>query len=324
MTFFWIFAGLILLLFGAEFLVRGAVALARRLEVSEMLIGMTIVAYGTTTPELVASLEAALIGAPGIAVGNVVGSNIANILLILGTSAVIFPIACKPRVLYRDGAVMLGVALLFAVLGLSGALTQWQGALMLAALIGFSIYAYVSERRGAAAAEIHSRGAEEIKEVPPTLWLALLSVIGGVATVILGAHLLVTGAIELARAMGVSEAVIGLTLVAVGTSLPELATATVAAYRRHSDVALGNVLGANIYNILGIMGVVSVVSPLSIPAEIIRFDLWAMVAVTVALLAAIFLRRGLSRPLACAFLLVYAAYIVLKYDGFSGAAPGLG
>ncbi len=166
MTFFEVFAGLILLLFGAEFLVRGAVALARRLEVSEMLIGMTIVAYGTTTPELVASLEAALIGAPGIAVGNVVGSNIANILLILGTSAVIFPIACRPRVLYRDGTVMLGVALLFAVLGLSGALTQWQGALMLAALIGFSVYAYVSERRARPPPKCTAAGPRKSKRYP--------------------------------------------------------------------------------------------------------------------------------------------------------------
>ncbi len=315
MSFVLTIAGLIMLLFGAEFLVRGAVALARRLKVSPMVIGLTIVAYGTTAPELVVSLKAALIGATGIAVGNVVGSNIANILLILGTSAVIFPIVCQPRKLIRDGAVIGAVAVFFALLGLGGVITPWHGIPMLAALVGFSVYAYISERRGGGAAEMHEHEEAEFEDVPQALWLTLLSIIGGVACVVLGAQLLLDGAIELARMFGVSEAVIGLTLVAIGTSLPELATAVVAAYRRHSDVALGNVLGANLYNILGIMGVVSVITPITIPAQMVAFDLWVMVAVTFALLIALFAARGISRPLGIGFLAAYGAYVWVEYYG---------
>lgn len=315
MSFVLTIAGLILLLFGAEFLVRGAVALARRLKVSPMVIGLTIVAYGTTAPELVVSLKAALIGAPGIAVGNVVGSNIANILLVLGTSAVIFPIVCKPRVLIRDGTVMGVVAILFALLGLGGVITPWHGIPMLAALVVISIYAYIAERRGGAAAEIHEHEEAEFEDLPQALWLTLLSIIGGITSVVLGAQLLLDGALDLARMFGVSEAVIGLTLVAIGTSLPELATAAMAAYRRHPDVALGNVLGANLYNILGIMGVVSVVTPITIPAQMVAFDLWVLVAVTFILLIALFAARGISRPLGIGFLVVYGVYLWVEYYG---------
>lgn len=317
MTFLQIAAGFILLLLGAEFLVRGAVALARRLEVSPMVIGMTVVAYGTTAPELVVSLEAALTDVPAIAVGNVIGSNIANILLILGTAAVIYPIACKPQALKRDGAVMLGAAVLMVVLGLTGAITAVQGAVMLFALITLTLYAYWSERRNSASADLLSREAEEFAEWPRSLWPSLLAVIGGIASVVFGAQILVAAAVELARDFGISEAVIGLTLVAVGTSLPELATAAVAAYRRHPDIAIGNVVGANTYNILAILGVVSMVEPLTIPAQIVGFDIWFMLAATILLLAMILVRGGLSRAVGAGFLAVYGLYLVAEYTGIA-------
>ncbi|MCZ6744310.1 MAG: calcium/sodium antiporter [Alphaproteobacteria bacterium] len=317
MTFLQIAAGFILLLLGAEFLVRGAVALARRLEVSPMVIGMTVVAYGTTAPELVVSLEAALTDVPAIAVGNVIGSNIANILLILGAAAVIYPIACKPQALKRDGAVMLGAAVLMVVLGLTGAITAVQGAVMLFALITLTLYAYWSERRNSASADLLSREAEEFAEWPRSLWPSLLAVIGGIASVVFGAQILVAAAVELARDFGISEAVIGLTLVAVGTSLPELATAAVAAYRRHPDIAIGNVVGANTYNILAILGVVSMVEPLTIPAQIVGFDIWFMLAATILLLAMILVRGGLSRAVGAGFLAVYGFYLVAEYTGIA-------
>ncbi len=306
--------GFVLLLFGAEYLVRGAVSLARRLNVTPMVIGMTIVAYGTTAPELVVSLQAAIQGSPGIAVGNVVGSNIANILLILGVSAAIAPIACDPRRLARDGTVTLGAAFLFVALALSGSIERWQGVLMVCALVAFSVYAYASERRrarGGGAAEI----AEEFEEGPRSVWLALLAVAGGIAAVVIGARLLVAGAVTTARLLGVGEEVIGLTVVAVGTSLPELATATVAAFRRHSDLALGNVIGANIYNLLAIMGLVSAVAPLRVPPQILLFDLWFMLAVTVALALSVLLARGVPRPVALLFLAAFAGYTALQYLG---------
>lgn len=307
--------GFVLLLFGAEYLVRGAVSLARRLNVSPMLIGMTIVAYGTTAPELVVSLEAALGGRPGIAVGNVVGSNIANMLLILGASAVIFPVVVKPSAIYRDAAVMLGSALLFVALALSGMIERWQGILMFAALIVFSVYAYASESRRGAADSSADELAEEFAEGPKSVWLAVLAIVGSVAAVLIGARLLVAGAVDTARYLGVGEEVIGLTVVAAGTSLPELATAVVAAVRRHSAVAVGNVIGANIYNLLAIMGLVAAVKPIPIPPQILRFDLWFMLAVTVVLLGLLIFRGGLSRTAAIVFVALFCAYTALQYFG---------
>jgi cation:H+ antiporter len=323
MTVLQLAGGFALLLFGAEFLVRGAVSVARRLKVAPMIIGMTIVAYGTTSPELVVSLQAAYDGLPGISVGNVVGSNICNILLILGTSALIFPIAVKPQLLYRDATMMMGAALLFTALAFSGTIEQWQGGLMVALLVAYTLYAFQQERvKGKAndPGDLAEELAEEFAEGPRPLWLALLSVAGGVAAVVTGAKLLIGAAMVTARYFGVGEEVIGLTIVAVGTSLPEFATAVVAAFRRHSDVAVGNILGAGIYNLLMIMGLVGVVTPIPVPAQILAFDLWLMIAVTGALLAFLLLRGGLSRPVGAAFLAGFVAYTALQYYGVENVA----
>jgi cation:H+ antiporter len=310
--------GFVLLLFGAEYLVRGAVALARRLKVTPMIIGMTVVAYGTTSPELVVSLQAAIDGAPGISVGNVVGSNICNILLILGLSAVIFPIAVRPATLYRDAAVCFGTAVLFTALALSGTIERWQGALMVALLAGFSIQAFYAERKRGKAKDAADGGeefAEETGKAPKSVWLSLVSVIGGIAAVVTGAKLLVTAAVDAARFLGVGEEVIGLTVVAVGTSLPELATATVAAFRRHSEVAVGNILGAGIYNLFGIMGLVALVNPIPVPPQILHFDLWFMLFVTALVLTLLVWRKGLTRPVGTIFLAGFAAYTTLQFYG---------
>jgi len=314
--------GFVLLLFGAEYLVRGAVSLARQLNVSPMIIGMTIVAYGTTSPELVVSLQAAVDGLPGISVGNVVGSNIANILLILGASAVIYPIAVQPKTLYRDASVMMGSALLFTALALSGTIERWQGMLMVAALIAFSLYAFRTERKRGKAndpGDLSEELAEEFEGPPQQTWLALLSIIGGIVAVIVGAKLLVNGAVITARYFGVGEEVIGLTIVAVGTSLPELATAVVAAVRRHSAVAVGNIMGAGIYNLLAIMGLVSAVAPISVPPQILVFDIWFMLAVTAVLLLFLLMRGGLNRAVATSFLLAFVCYTALQYYGVDKA-----
>ena len=310
--------GFILLLFGAEYLVRGAVSLARKLNVSPMIIGMTIVAYGTTAPELVVSLEAAFDGLPGIAVGNVIGSNIANVLLILGFSTMIFPIVVNPRALYRDGAMMGGSAILFTALALSGNIERWQGFLMVAALVAFSLYAFHAERQQGKdndPGDLPEELAEEFKDVPRTAWLALLAVIGGIAAVVVGAKLLVMAAVVTAQTLGVGEEVIGLTIVAIGTSLPELATATIAAVRGHSEVAVGNVIGACIYNLLAIMGLVSAVTPVAVPQQILVFDLWFMLAVTASLLALLLLRKELNRLAGVIFLTSFGAYTTLQYYG---------
>jgi cation:H+ antiporter len=318
-------AGLVLLLFGAEYLVRGAVSLARRLKVAPMIIGMTIVAYGTTTPELVVSLQAAVDGAPGISVGNVVGSNIANILLILGLAAVIYPVAVQPKALYRDAAMMMGSALLFTALALSGYVERWQGALMVLILFTFSFYAFQTERRKGKAndpGDMAEELAGEFKETPRATWLSLLSVIGGIVAVVAGAKLLVGAALVTARSLGVSEEVIGLTIVAVGTSLPELATAIAAAIKRHPEVSVGNIMGAGMYNLLAIMGFVAVAAPIPVPPQILVFDLWCMLAVTAMLLSFLLLRRGLSRPVGAMFLAGFVAYTALQYYGVENVFAG--
>jgi len=317
--------GFVLLLFGAEYLVRGAVSLARRLNVSPMVIGMTIVAYGTTSPELVVSLQAAIDGLPGISVGNVVGSNIANILLILGASAAIFPIVVKPAALYRDASVMAGSALLFTALALNGNIARWQGVLMVAALVAFSLYAFQAERRRGRVndpGDLAEELAEEFKDPPQATWLALLSIVGGIAAVVTGAKLLVTAAVFTARFFGVGEEVIGLTIVAVGTSLPELATAVVAAFRRHSEVAVGNILGANIYNLLAIMGLVSAISPIPVPPQILVFDLWFMIGATAVLLFFLLVYGGLNRAVAILFLAGFVGYTALQYYGVEKMLTG--
>jgi cation:H+ antiporter len=318
--------GFALLLFGAEYLVRGAVSLARKLNVSKMIIGMTIVAWGTTSPELVVSLQAAANDLPGISIGNVVGSNICNILLILGSAAVIYPIVVQPPALYRNAAMMLGSALFFTGLALIGTIERWQGALMVAALAFFTILSFRTERRAGAAndpGDFAEELEEEFEEGPKSSWLAAISVLGGVAAVVAGAKLLVGAAVVTAQYFGVREEVIGLTIVAVGTSLPELATAVVAAFKRHSEIAVGNIMGAGIYNLLMIIGLVGLIVPIPIPAQILVFDLWLMIAVTVVLLSLLLMRGGLTRPVGAVFIVAFAAYTAMQYYGVENTMQSL-
>ena len=321
MVYLLVAAGLVLLLVGGEFLVRGAVALSRRLGVPPLVIGLTIVAYGTSAPELLVSLEAHLKGSPGIAIGNVVGSNIANLLLILGCAAVIYPITYAPSSVKLNGRVLLGASIMLVVLGLSGEITAWASVPMLALLFGFTFYCYQSERR--THPNDQAQGASAVKEVedyedgPRTLAGCVIVLLGGLGGVVVGSHFLVVGAVDLARDMGIDEATIGLTLVAVGTSLPELATAIVAAYRRHTDLVLGNVIGSNIFNTLGVMGVVPLFGSLPIPAPVAAFDLWIMLGVTVFFVAWTGMCRTMGRLGGLVFLIAYGAYVSARLLGYS-------
>jgi cation:H+ antiporter len=303
-------AGLILLTLGAEALIRGAAGLARRFGLSELLIGLTLVGFGTSTPELVSSVQAALSGAPGIAIGNVVGSNIANILLILGLSAAIAPIAIEPRSFRRDMPALIAATMFVTVVILSGAIGRFAGAGFLIAIAAYIAYAYFSERVRISAPEPmrHEAEAAEIHSTQSPLVAVILSIIGLVLLVI-GAKMLVTGAIEIASSLGVSEAVIGLTIVAVGTSLPELVTSVMAAFRGKSDLALGNVVGSNIYNLLGILGATALIQPVTVAAEIINFDIWVMVGATAAMALFAWTRRSVERWEGYVLLLAYTAYL---------------
>ena len=324
MSYLLVAGGLGLLLLGGEFLVRGAVGLAKCLGVSPLVIGLTIVAYGTTLPELLVSVDANLRGAPGIAVGNVVGSNIANILLILGSAALIYPIVCQPHLLRRSCTMVMGAAVVMVLLGLGGTITYWHSIPMIAVLLTFSVMTYQMERRrNARAPEIVDETTSETEEILAVDYTPARSVwilLGGFIGVVVGSHFLVDGSVALARAFGVSEAVIGLTLVAVGTSLPELATGVVSAYRRHSEVALGNVLGANTFNVLGIMGIVPLTGTISVPEKIVHFDLWAMLGITLAFVLLLQFFKSLGRSIGVVFLLFYALYVACQYFGFSGMA----
>jgi cation:H+ antiporter len=311
-------AGLALLLGGGEALVKGSVAVASRLGVSPLLIGLTLVGFGTSTPELVASIQAALIGAPGIAVGNVVGSNIANILLILGVAAIILPVATTKEAFRRDGAVLIGASLLMVAVVLWGVIGRGTGLAFLALLAAYTIYTYLTERRSPdASAALHAAEAEALAPRAMGLPLAVVLTLGGIGAVLLGASLLVDAAIEIARAAGLSEAVIGLTLVAIGTSLPELATAAMAAFRGQSDVAFGNIVGSNIFNVLGIAGATALVMPIPVPAEIARVDVWVMMATAILLVVFAVTGWRVSRREGGIFLLLYAAYLAVQL------APGL-
>ena len=299
MSLVYIVAGLLGLLFGGEALVRGAVAIAARLRISPLVIGVTLVGFGTSTPELLTSLQAAWIGAPGIAVGNVVGSNIANILLILGAAAALSPITIGPRAFRRDGtALMLGTALGMGLLAV-GLIGAAGGALLLTALL---IYLATVLRSGDSAVE-----APEVGQMAPLL--ALAYALGGLVVTIIGARLLVLGAVDVAAGLGVSEAVIGLTIVAVGTSLPELVTSVIAARRGQSDLAFGNVLGSNLFNLLGILGITALVHPLEVPGEILSFDIWVMGGATLALGLVAVTGWRITRGEGALLLAGYAAYL---------------
>lgn len=310
--------GLLLLLAGGEALVRGGVDLARRAGVSPLMIGLTLIGFGTSTPELVTSLQAALAGSPGIAVGNVVGSNSANILLILGLAALLHPLATSRELLYRDGGAMLLAAVACVLLAAQGTLSRPIGGVLLALLLAYVVHTYRRERRVRSVPPVAAPAEGEAVaagRAPLRLRLCLLLVLGGLALTIGGARLLVAGTMELALTAGLSETLLGLTVVAVGTSLPELVTSLVAALRRQADIALGNVIGSNIYNILGILGATALVQPIPVPAEILRLDVWVMLAATLALLIVAAARGRIGRVEGALLLSSYLVYLGFLIHG---------
>lgn len=290
--------GLVALLVGGDLLVRGAVGVARRFGVSPLVIGLTLVGFGTSAPELVTSLSAALAGAPAIALGNVVGSNIANILLILALAALIRPVSAQMAGLPREAAWVGGSALGLAVLAVAGQISFVAG-IGLLALLG--VYLWGAFRSSAVP-------AHDVDVPTDPLPKAAMFLVVGLALTIGGAIALVDGATGIARAYGVPEAVIGLTLVAVGTSLPKLATTVMAARRGQSDVALGNILGSGIFNILGILGTTALFAKLPIESSLLP-DIGVMLATTAVLIGLLFWRGAISRASGLVFLLLYAVYM---------------
>lgn len=311
--------GIALLTVGGEALIRGSLAAAKRLGVSPLLSGLVIVGFGTSAPELVVSVNAAVEGQPDIAIGNVVGSNVGNILLILGVCALITPLAVKPLALRRDAVTVLAASILFVVLVGGSALGRVDAAMFLGALAAYLAWAYWSERYHAApSGELHQAEAEELSTVPKSVPWTIIAVVLGLLLLIGGSQVLLIGAIGIAAHFGVPEAVIGLTLVAVGTSLPELSISVIAAIRGHADVAVGNILGSNIFNLLGILGLSALLQPLPVHPRILHFDQWVMLGTSLLLLLFLYTGRRLSRAEGGIFLVGYATYVYLSFTVFGG------
>jgi cation:H+ antiporter len=315
--------GLILLVGGAELLVGGAVQIARRLGVSTLLVGL-MVGLGTSTPELVISVRASLAGAPGIALGNVVGANVANLLLVLGVCALVRPVEVDTRSLRFDGAVVLGSIALFAFVSAIFSLDRWVGVLFLGLLAAYLFRTWEIERhhpadhtapfeKGEAGAELVPVAIRKASGLGPAL-LSLSQVIGGIALVVIGSRWLVDAAVQLARSLSVAESIIGLTIVAIGTTLPELVTSVVAAHRRNTDVALGNVFGSCIYNVLGIAGLSALLAPTAVPPMIVAFGNPVMAAAAALMLAFAWTGFKISRREGALLLAAYALYVFASWQ----------
>jgi cation:H+ antiporter len=299
--------GLIALYFGAEALVKGGAGLALRLGLTPLVIGLTVVAFGTSSPEMVVSVQATLGGNGAISIGNVVGSNICNIALILGLCALITPIRADHQVIRREVPIMIGATILALLILADGYVARWEGALLLLALLAYTAIT-VRQARAATAAASEADFADELGQGKPlALGLSIAAVLGGLAVLVVGSHLFVSGAVSLAASWGMSQLAIGLTIVALGTSLPELATSLVAALKRQADVAVGNIVGSNLFNLLGILGVAALVHPINAP-DLAWLDLGVMLLVSVALLPIVRSGGRISRLEGIALLAVYIGY----------------
>jgi len=314
--------GLVVLIIAGDILVRGSVGVAQRLGIPNLVIGLTIVAFGTSAPELVISLQAALEDAGGIAIGNVIGSNIANVLLVLGMPALIAATPCGEDGATRNSVFMVAVTCVFIALCFYSPMGWVAAAILLSLLalfLGNSARVALAHRKdqkasnGDGGEEAGSELLEDVDGVPDAIWIALVYIGLGLIGLPLGAHFTIEGATEIALDWGVSDAVIALTVIALGTSLPELATTVMAAIRQHGAVAIGNVIGSNIFNLLAIIGITTAVIPINVPAEVLVLDIWVMLACAVLLLGLAAFRVTLNKIAGFAFVTAYCLYIYVVY-----------
>ena len=308
MTLLLFVAGLGLLVLGAEWLVKGASRLAAAVGISPLVIGLTVVAYGTSAPEMAVSVKSAWAGQPDLAIGNVVGSNIFNVLFILGAAAVIAPLLVSSQLIRLEVPIMIGTSILAVLLALDGAIGRLDGALLFAGAIAYTVFQVVASRKESAA--IREEYAKEFGAKRSSMVANLGFVAAGLVLLVLGSRWLVAGAVAFAQALGVSELVIGLTIVAAGTSLPEVATSILATIRGERDIAVGNVVGSNIFNLLAVLGLSGLVAPAGLPVSeaILRFDAPVMLAVAIACLPIFASGARIARWEGALFLFYYVAY----------------
>ncbi len=327
LAFFLFCVGVILLLVAGDLLVRGAAALAHKWGVPSLIVGLTIVAFGTSAPELIVSVQAVLTGASELAIGNVIGSNIANILLVLGIPALIITLPTNVAGVGRNAGVGLFATVVLIILifmPMNGPLVRWHGIILFSGIVLYLIWMFGLAKAGSKdPALTEMADMTNMEGSPKSYGVMILFTVLGIGGLAFGGDMIVKNATVLAEGFGVSEAFIGLTIVAIGTSLPELATVMVAAYRGHNEVAIGNVLGSNIFNIFAVMGAASIVGPVSIPSELMVFDIWVMLAATVALTVFVLRRAPIGRKTGIILLAAYVLYMAAVASRFVAASPSL-
>lgn len=308
MPILFLIAGLVVLVFGGNYLVKGASGIAAKANIPPLVIGLTVVAMGTSAPELIVSLKAALSGSPDISIGNVVGSNIANLGLVLGLTCLIFPVSVDANIIRQDWPMMMIASILFFIFTSDELLSFGEGLIMFSMIVAFTVYLIFRSKWSSSP---HIPSDIEITSGP--YWKLLLYISIGCVALYFGAEWLVSGAVDIAQHMGISEKVIGLSLVAVGTSIPELVASVIAALKKESDISLGNLIGSNIFNILGVLGLTSMIEPIKVSAEIISMDVFWMLSIAILLFPLMYFGSRIGRMNGLVLLISYAAYMAVLF-----------
>ena len=305
MDIFWLVTGLAVLIFSGDYLVKGAVGIAEKFKISPLVIGMTVVSFGTSAPELFVSVKAALMGSPDLAIGNVIGSNIANIALVLSITVLIFPIIVERNSKVIDWPMMMFSSILFYVFSLDNVISRVEGFILIAILIAFIVFLIRNSRKS----NLHLD--DDIDGTPSNFPLTLLYLFGGLVGLKFGADWLLHGAIGLAKSFGMTEKVIAVTIVAFGTSVPELVASGVAAYKKQTDISIGNLVGSNIFNIMIVIGITAVITPIKVAESVMSFDMYWMLGIALALYPMMFIGKKMGRIHGAILLTAYVTYIVL-------------
>lgn len=305
MDFLWLIVGLTVLIFSGDYLVKGAVGVAEKFKISPLVIGMTVVSFGTSAPELFVSIKAAYDGSPDLAIGNVIGSNIANIALVLSITVLIFPIIVDRNSKIVDWPMMMFSSILFYVFSLDNVISPLEGGIMVAILLIFTFLLIRNSRK------LNLNLDDDIDGTPANMWLTTLYLLGGLVGLKFGADWFVEGAKGVAKSFGMSDKVIGVTIVAFGTSVPELVASGVAAFRKQTDISLGNLVGSNIFNIMIVIGITSLIMPIQVAESVMSFDMYWLLGIALALYPMMFIGKKMGRIHGLILLSAYVTYIVL-------------
>lgn len=303
--------GLVTLIVGGEFLVRGAVGIAKKAQISTLVIGMTVISFGTSAPELFVSIGAALDGNPDIAIGNVVGSNVANLALVLGLTVLILPIIVDRNSKVIDWPMMMLATILFAVFCMDGEVQRYEGFILFGILIAFTFLLIRGSRKKNKLLAAAIEPDEEISKVKDSIWKAILFTFIGLIALYFGSEWLVSGAVDIATSFGMEQRVIAVTVVAFGTSVPELVTSLVAAFKKETDISVGNLIGSNIFNIMAVIGITSIVQPISVSEKVIQFDMWWVIAIAAALLPMMLIGKRIGRFKGALLFTSYVVYMTI-------------